>query len=127
MSNVVAHWVEKAEYDLETARAMLESKRYIYVLFCCQQAVEKMLKAVYVKRTGEIPPRLHNLLRLASSTNVALNSEQEEFMGLLSGYYVQTRYPEGMDLLQKTADKKLVASAMRKTEELYQWLSSLLK
>ena len=33
-------WVDQAQYDLETAHAMLASGRYLYVLFCCQQAVE---------------------------------------------------------------------------------------
>lgn len=43
-SPTVQKWVEQARYDLETARAMLDSGRYVYVVFCCQQAVEKMIK-----------------------------------------------------------------------------------
>ena len=42
MDKVVAHWVERAEYDLETAKAMLDTARYLYVAYMCQQAVEKL-------------------------------------------------------------------------------------
>ncbi|HNT28701.1 MAG TPA: HEPN domain-containing protein, partial [bacterium] len=39
-----AYWFEIAEYDLETARAMLKTKRYLYVGFMCHQTIEKALK-----------------------------------------------------------------------------------
>ncbi len=32
----VKSWVDASRYDLETARALLESRRYLYVLFLCQ-------------------------------------------------------------------------------------------
>ena len=47
----VKSWVDASQYDLETARALLESRRYLYVLFMCQQSLEKLLKAHL------IPPR----------------------------------------------------------------------
>lgn len=46
MSSASQQWMEQARYDLDTARAMFDSGRYLYVLFCCQQAVEKALKAI---------------------------------------------------------------------------------
>ena len=63
--HVVERWVEQARYDLDTARAMLNSSRYLYVLFCCQQAVEKTIKAIIAKQSNEFPPRIHALIRLA--------------------------------------------------------------
>jgi HEPN domain-containing protein len=41
MEEKVKYWVELAEYDLETASAMLKSKRYLYIGFMCQQTVER--------------------------------------------------------------------------------------
>lgn len=40
------YWIEIAKYDLETAEAMLKSKRYLYVGFMCHQSIEKILKAI---------------------------------------------------------------------------------
>lgn len=50
-----------AEYDLETAKAMLDTKRHLYVGFMCHQTIEKGLKAVIAK-TGDFPPKIHNLI-----------------------------------------------------------------
>jgi len=44
--SAVRIWMDRVEYDLETARAMNKAGRYLYVLFMCQQAVEKALKAL---------------------------------------------------------------------------------
>jgi HEPN domain-containing protein len=58
-------WNNKAAYDLETAKAMLDARRFVYVLFCCQQAVEKYLKGAIAERRGTCSPRIHQLVRLA--------------------------------------------------------------
>ena len=54
MEKVVSEWVEISEYDLKTAEAMLATARYLYVAFMCQQAIEKILKALYVQQKGEL-------------------------------------------------------------------------
>lgn len=51
------YWEDIAEYDLGTAEAMLLSGRYLYVVFMCQQAVEKLVKGLFVLHKGEEPPR----------------------------------------------------------------------
>lgn len=69
-------WAEQAQYDLDTALAMHHSGRYLYVLSCCQQAVEKMLKAVIVVRTVAFPPRIHTLVRLAEAAAIDLSEDR---------------------------------------------------
>jgi HEPN domain-containing protein len=46
MINATKNWMATSNYDLKTAEAMLKSKRYIYVVFMCHLAIEKMIKAV---------------------------------------------------------------------------------
>ena len=47
MDERTEYWIEIAEYDIETAKAMLVSKRFLYVGFMCHQAIEKTIKAYY--------------------------------------------------------------------------------
>ena len=58
------HWLKIAAYDLETADFMLKSKRYVYVAFTCEQAIEKLVKALHVLYTGNESPKSHNILYL---------------------------------------------------------------
>ena len=36
MNDKVTYWIEMSDYDFDTAKAMLETKRYLYVAFMCQ-------------------------------------------------------------------------------------------
>ena len=38
------YWFDIAQYDLETAQSMFAAGRWLYVIFMCQQAIEKLCK-----------------------------------------------------------------------------------
>jgi HEPN domain-containing protein len=58
-----AEWFRQAEYDIETAKAMFKTGRYIYTVFMCHLSVEKALKGLYVIRFKKDPAKLaYNLL-----------------------------------------------------------------
>jgi len=46
----ISFWVDAANYDLKSAEFMQKSGRYVYTAFLCQQAIEKYLKALYIKK-----------------------------------------------------------------------------
>ena len=66
----VQYWIELAEYDLETAEVMLNTKRYLYVGFMCHQVIEKMLKGYFVYVKDETPEKIHNLTKLAKHSGL---------------------------------------------------------
>jgi HEPN domain-containing protein len=119
-------WIRQVHYDLDTARAMFDSGRYLYVLFCCQQAVEKMLKAVISVRTNTFPPRIHALIRLAEAATVDLDEKRTQFLRELSNYYIQTRYPEEIPAMAERISEEQAGRILRKTEEMIQWLNSMI-
>ncbi|GAB3794390.1 HEPN domain-containing protein [Virgibacillus kimchii] len=61
----INYWIELADYDLNTAKVMLDSKRFLYVGFMCHQVIEKLLKGYYVSFKNEVPPYTHNLAYLS--------------------------------------------------------------
>ena len=126
-SMVPRQWAERARYDLDTARAMLDAGRYVYVLFCCQQAIEKALKALIVRQTGQLPPRTHSLPRLAETADVQLEDSQLDFLGELSLGYIRTRYPEEEEALARATTREKAETILTTTEAVAQWLLSMLK
>ena len=89
---IVKNWVALADYDLKTAEAMFQGGRYIYVAFTCQQAIEKMFKALYVKEKKQTPPYIHNLLKLAEMTPFynEFTEIQLQDLGTLNSFYLQS-------------------------------------
>lgn len=125
MKNVDS-WLELAQYDLETARAMMATGRYLYVLFCCQQTLEKALKALIAKQTNEFPPRTHSLMRLAGITTLELTDEQGCLFADLSNYYISTRYTETVQCLSENITKTVAGNFLEQTEKALKWIRSMI-
>lgn len=125
MTDASDQWADRARYDLGTAQAMLAAERYLYVLFCCQQAMEKMLKGVIARRTREHPPRVHHLMRLTEVAGVEVHESQADLLRELSAYYIQSRYPEEIPDLAAQVRPDEAKRILRQTEEFLQWLSTI--
>ena len=125
----IGYWCELAIYDLDTAKAMLKSKRYLYVGFMCNQVIEKMFKAYYVKAKGEQPPYTHKLIRLAEEGNLykLMNDEQRDFLDIISPLNIEARYPTQKQQLFEALNKEVCKKIVKETEEMVTWVKKLLE
>jgi HEPN domain-containing protein len=123
-----SHWEDIAEYDLETAEVMFNSGRYLYVAFMCQQAIEKLVKGLYVLKNGEEPPKTHNIFTIFNKVyNDLLTDEYAMFFQDLLAFYISGRYPPYKDKLSKSINKTHAKDILDKTREVFSWLKSLKK
>lgn len=123
----IMQWVEVSTYDIETAKAMQKAGRYLYVLFCCQQAIEKRLKALVVNTTENFPPKSHDLVMLAELAKAGLDPRQKLFLRKLNNYYIETRYPEETREISKKVTRTLSKLYLTETEEMIKCLDRQLK
>ena len=128
MDKYVSQWLERSNYDLETAKAMLDARRYLYVAYMCQQAVEKLLKAIIAQHGKENLP-IHNLNRLAELAELSgeLEEEQIDLLAELTAYNIVARYGDYKESLSEIVDFKKAKFLYGKTLELFQWLCTRIK
>lgn len=124
MDKIIFHWVERAEYDLETAKSMLDTGRYLYVGYMCQQAVEKVLKGIIAQQNKENLP-IHNLNRLAHVAGIEndLDPEQFNFLAELTPYCIEARYGDYKESLSEIINEQKAKETYEKTQEIFKWLS----
>jgi HEPN domain-containing protein len=123
MDKYVLHWLERSNYDLDTAKAMLDARRYLYVAYMCQQAVEKLLKAIIAQHGKENLP-IHNLNRLAELAELSdeLEEGQIDLLAELTAYNIVARYGDYKESLFEIVDMQKAKFLYDKTLELFQWL-----
>jgi len=128
MNEKVQYWLDIADYDLETAKSMLKTKRFLYVGFMCHQVIEKGLKARYAHVKNEIPPYSHNLTQLAEKSEIIhkMSEQQQNFLDVLQPLNIEARYPSYKEKLLQTLDQNKSKQILKNTEELYQWLKNQL-
>lgn len=125
----VEYWIEVSEYDIETADAMMQTKRYLYVGFMCHQSIEKILKAFFVHKTDEHAPRTHNLTMLAQKSGIydELKEEQLELLDLLEPLNIQARYPTDKERLMRSLSNEKCQEILTKTREMMKWIKMKLQ
>jgi HEPN domain-containing protein len=128
MNEKVQYWLGLADYDLETARVMLEGRRFLYVGFMCHQVIEKILKGYYVFAKNDNPPYTHNLSYLAEQSGIygKMTEEFKGIMDIIEPLNVEARYPTHKEKLMQTLSYEKCKEIIRKTEELYQWIKKQL-
>lgn len=124
----VRKWLERVEYDIKTAEAMLDTGRYIYAVFMCQQAFEKSLKAFLSHKDNEVLPT-HNLRRLLEVSGLIGNVSDEELVKIdfLSQYYINARYKEDIFDLSIGMTKEFSADMIAFTKEKIKWIMQKMK
>lgn len=125
----VQYWIDISEYDLQVAKSLFDKGHYLYVGFMCHQAVEKMLKAIYVKNTSAMPPYIHKLDKLVERAGLKTSMPEghNDFIDELTPLNIQARYPAYREAIYNLIDKEKAAHIIDKTQELLQWLKAQMR
>ncbi|MDP2366337.1 MAG: HEPN domain-containing protein [Ignavibacteria bacterium] len=126
--NSIQHWISTAEYDIKTAEAMFDTKRFLYVGFMCHLVIEKMLKGYFVKIHNANPPYTHNLQYLAEKSGIflELSEEQLDFFDTLQPLNIRARYPSAKDELFKLLTEDRCKKLIEETKEMMIWIKNKL-
>jgi len=119
----VAFWRDSSLEDWDVARDLVKKGRTRHGLFFAHLTLEKLLKALVVRRTNDLAPRIHNLVRLAQLADAELIEAQVDTLAEMNAFNLEGRYPE---FLTPPPDKAEAKVYMKKAEEIRTWLMSLL-
>ncbi|NOX60912.1 MAG: HEPN domain-containing protein [Chloroflexi bacterium] len=122
-------WLRQAEEDLRWTRHLAKEGAYHLACFLAQQVTEKTLKA-FLYAQGEEIVLGHSVERLAA----AAAAYEPEFQkrsrrwSLLDGYYVPTRYPNGLPdgIPADVFTQEAAAEAVTMAEEAFAFVAELL-
>ncbi len=120
MRDDIKVWWKQAEDDLDSAKANFEIKQYRVASLLAQQALEKALKALYIKRFNELK-KTHDLVFLANKLDLP-----EDLRGVckeLDPLYLQTRYPDATgNLPSELFDKADTFNFISLADEVMEWI-----
>jgi len=105
------------------AKELFESGRYVYCAFFCQQAIEKIFKAIIILETEKEPPYIHDLIILAERAGFY---GDEEMLKVLTLHYIKSRYNEEREKLPAHS-KKVCKELLSFAEGVFKWSLTKLK
>ena len=123
------YWLDIAKYDLDTAEAMFITGRWLYVVFMCQQSIEKLCKGLYLFFVDEDVPRTHDINSLITKyvdkMPAAIDEDKRMLFARLSAFYLNNRYPGYQEQLSTSLNKQEAQHILEDTREAFSWLLTL--
>jgi len=102
---------------------MFKAKDYVHALFFSHLVLEKLCKAHWIKvNTANTPPKIHNLITLASQAQLSLSNTDIEFLGQMNQFQLEGRYPDYANKLYKTFKAEQTKDILNKVNALQKWL-----
>lgn len=120
----VKYWLNIANYDLDTAEAMHQTGRWLYVGFMCHQVIEKTLKAYWCACRDDDPPFLHDHGRIAKGCGLytKMSDEQKDFLEGIKQMNIEARYQEYKDDIARTLNSDTTAVIIEQTKQFHAWI-----
>lgn len=124
--DIFQYWVTEADESNKIAKHLFDKKDYSYSLFFGHLAVEKMIKAIYVKNISEKVPRSHNLLRLAKEAKLHIPDDKRSDLIRITAFNLEARYPDYKKEFRKKCTIDFTKVELSKIKEVLKWLKSTL-
>jgi HEPN domain-containing protein len=123
------YWLDAAQYDLASAESNLREKRFLYVAFMCQQAIEKLVKGLYTLHLDDNPPLVHEINTIFDKFKGRLRTEKppdkEKLFSILTSYYLNNRYPNFKKKMHEQMNEIKATELLALTKEAFAWLLTL--
>jgi len=119
----VDYWRIGSEEDIAAAQVLVEKGHLRHGLFFAHLAIEKILKAHVVRKTGDAPPYIHNLIRLAEIAGLALDPERTDLLRRFNLYQLAGRYPDHGKI---QLDNRIANERLSQAREMVEWLAARL-
>jgi HEPN domain-containing protein len=123
---LIRAWTKSSKEDFATAKELFNLKRYSGCLFFCHLAIEKILKALFLKKNNTYPPPTHKLVRLANLSKIKIDKQTEKYLAEITTFNVEARYDILKQRLYKKASETFTKKYLKITTELIVYFKKLL-
>ena len=123
---IVKHWIETSDEDFQTMLSLCDSKSYGWSLFLGHISIEKLLKAVYIKKHKKHAPFLHNLYRLAELSELDLSDDRADWLDKITSFNLNARYDDYKREFYSICTKDFTNEWIEKIKILRIWIKQML-
>lgn len=124
LTEQIAYWKRSSTRDLEAAKSLFAKRLYPQGLFFCHLAIEKLIKALVVRRTEAPAPFIHDLRRLAEIAGLSFDERRAAELDQLSTFNIAGRYAdEKLDFYQRYNRKAYAERYLVLTAAIIVWLN----
>lgn len=123
---VVQYWKDSSKQNYATMQNLLKSKDYSWALFLGHLVIEKLLKALYVKKLQKHAIFSHDLLRLARKAEIEIPEKYENWLDEITTFNLNARYDSYKQSFYQLCTKEFTEDWANKILLIKEWLTNQL-
>lgn len=124
LAQQIAYWKRSSARDFEAAGSLFAKRFYPQCLFFCHLAVEKLLKAIVVQRTGAPAPFVHDLRRLAADAGLEVAEDRARELDEIFKFNIAGRYADAkLDFYRRYNRKAYTERYLAIAQSIIVWLN----
>ena len=122
IEKVVSYWVDSSDKDFKTMENLMVSGDYNWAMFLVHLVIEKLLKALFIRKNRKHAVYGHDLLRLTSDLDIKIDSVKEEWLDQITTFNLNARYDSYKQDFYTLCTKEFATEWKIRIEELRAWL-----
>jgi HEPN domain-containing protein len=126
VEKTISYWLSGAIYDMSVANAMFRSKKYPYALFMGHLALEKLLKALVIKKTKTHAPFSHSLPYLAEKSQIKFPEKTLIKLREFMEFHFEGRYPDANKAFYEKCTRVYTSIKLKEIKEVFKWIKKKL-
>jgi HEPN domain-containing protein len=126
IEKIITHWISRSDQDFDTLLNLYKTKDYHWALFIGHLVIERLLKALIVKKTRNHAPLTHDLRRLAKLAELDLDADQKRYLDTITTFNLNARYDDYKKDFYKKCSAEYAEEWIINIETLRGWIKEML-
>ena len=123
----IRFWKESSDDNFNSMLNIFKSGEYSWSLFIGHLSIEKLLKAIYVKKKDLNVPRVHDLLKIAKKAEIDINEDKSKSLQYITLFNIETRYFNYKKDFKAKCTKEYTERNIKLITEIREWLLEILE
>jgi HEPN domain-containing protein len=122
IDSIILYWRSSSDLNYQTMQNLVKTREYSWALFMGHLVIEKLVKALYVKKLQKHPLLSHDLLRLFEKVGLKLPLGYDEWLDKITTFNLNARYDDYKQSFHKLCTVEYTNEWIGKIEILRKWL-----
>lgn len=126
IEKLINHWIDSSDKDFKTMLDLQKTKNNSWALFIGHLVIEKLLKALYLKKTNNFPPLIHDLRRICEKANIKPDDNQKIILDSITRFNIKARYDDYKESFHDLCTDSFTNEWIERIKECRLWIQTML-
>jgi HEPN domain-containing protein len=124
--SIIKYWIDSSDNDFKTMLDLYQTQNYNWALFIGHLVIEKLLKALYIKKKDEFPPLIHDLRRICEKAGIEIEISKQVLLDSISRFNINARYDDYKQNFYQLCTESFTSEWIDKIKDCRIWIKTML-